>query len=142
MTPRDAGGRFRSVVRGDIKALLATLKAKSANVIAFPLIQRIALAGTRPYTSIHSPRRQGSFPASSPLPLFRVRLDRLTPAKRHYLRAIAEMGLEPHRTGDIADCLNRGVTALRPMRSSLITKGVVCSVSHGDTAFVPLLAER
>ena len=34
---------------------------------------------------------------------FRVRFDRLTPAEKKYLRAMAELGPGPHRSGDIAD---------------------------------------
>lgn len=73
---------------------------------------------------------------------FRVRLDRLTPAEKRYLRAMAELGPGPHRSGSIADCLGREVTSLGPTRSSLIVKGMVWSPSHGDTAFtVPLFDE-
>ena len=38
---------------------------------------------------------------------FRVRFDRLTPAEKRYLRAMAELGPGPHRSGDIADELGR-----------------------------------
>lgn len=70
---------------------------------------------------------------------FRVRFDRLTPAEKRYLRAMAELGPGPHRSGDIAELLNRAVTSLGPTRSSLIGKGMVWSPNHGDTAFtVPL----
>ena len=70
---------------------------------------------------------------------FRVRFDRLTPKEKCYLRAMAELGPGPHRSGAIADCLGREVSALGPVRSSLITKGMIWSPSHGDTAFtVPL----
>jgi hypothetical protein len=73
---------------------------------------------------------------------FRVRFDRLTPGQRRYLRAMAELGPGPHRSGDIADCLGRKVTALGPTRSQLIDKGMVWSPGHGDTAFtVPLFDE-
>jgi hypothetical protein len=73
---------------------------------------------------------------------FRVRLDRLTPAEKKYLRAMAELGAGPHRSGDIAECLNRKVTSLGPSRNSLIAKGMIYSPSHGDTAFtVPLFDE-
>ena len=34
---------------------------------------------------------------------FRVRFDRLKPAEKRYLRAMAELGPGPHRSGDIAD---------------------------------------
>src|SRR5690606_40667076 len=33
---------------------------------------------------------------------FRVRFDRLTPSEKRYLRAMAELGPGPHRSGDIA----------------------------------------
>lgn len=73
---------------------------------------------------------------------FRVRFDRLTPAERRYLRAMAELGPGAHRSGDIADVLERPVTALGPTRSQLIAKGMIWSPSHGDTAFtVPLFDE-
>ena len=66
---------------------------------------------------------------------FRVRFDRPTPKEKKYLRAMAELGEGPHRSGDIAECYGAKVSALSPLRSSLITKGMVWSPSHGDTAF-------
>jgi len=73
---------------------------------------------------------------------FRVRFDRLTPAEKRYLRAMAEIGPGPHRSGDIAEQLKRKVTSLGPTRNNLIAKGMVWSPSHGDTAFtVPLFNE-
>jgi hypothetical protein len=73
---------------------------------------------------------------------FRVRFDRLTPLERRYLRAMAELGPGPHRSGDIAEELGRSVTALGPTRNQLIAKGMIWSPSHGDTAFtVPLFDE-
>ncbi|MCY4155545.1 MAG: ATP-binding protein [Gammaproteobacteria bacterium] len=72
---------------------------------------------------------------------FRVRFDRLTLSEKRYLRAMAELGAGPHRSGSIAEVLARGVTSLAPLRSQLIVKGMVWSPSHGDTAFtVPLFA--
>jgi hypothetical protein len=73
---------------------------------------------------------------------FRVRFDRLTPSEKKYLRAMAELGSGPHRSGDIAEQLDRQVTSLGPTRSQLIAKGMIWSPSHGDTAFtVPLFDE-
>ncbi|MCC7493191.1 MAG: ATP-binding protein [Fimbriimonadaceae bacterium] len=70
---------------------------------------------------------------------FRVRFDRLTPAEKRYLRAMAELGPGPHRSGDVADLLGKSVSALAPVRGKAIAKGVIWSPSHGDTAFtVPL----
>lgn len=73
---------------------------------------------------------------------FRVRLDRLTQLEKKYLRAMAELGPGPHRSGDIARKLDRGVTSLGPARNQLIAKGMIWSPNHGDTAFtVPLFDE-
>jgi hypothetical protein len=70
---------------------------------------------------------------------FRVRFDQLTPSEKAYLRAMAELGPGPHRSGDIAEVLGRKVESVAPTRSKLIEKGMVWSPSHGDTAFtVPL----
>lgn len=73
---------------------------------------------------------------------FRVRFDRLTPKEKKYLRAMAELGSGPHRSGDIADSFDAAVSSLAPTRSSLIAKGMVWSPNHGDTAFtVPMFDE-
>jgi DNA-binding CsgD family transcriptional regulator len=73
---------------------------------------------------------------------FRVRLDRLTPRERDYLRAMAELGPGPHRSGDIAESLGVDVHSVAPLRSGLIKKGMIYSPAHGDTAFtVPLFDE-
>ena len=70
---------------------------------------------------------------------FLVRFDRLTPAEKKYLRAMAELGPGPHRSGDIAGQLGVKVESVAPRRSGLISKGMVYSPAHGDTAFtVPL----
>lgn len=70
---------------------------------------------------------------------FRVRFDRLTPKEKRYLRAMAELGQGPHRSGDVATVLSMSVTVLAPTRNNLIRKGMLFSPSHGDTAFtVPL----
>jgi len=70
---------------------------------------------------------------------FRVRFDRLTPREKDYLRAMAELGPGPHRSGDIAAMLGVQVESSAPLRSGLIRKGMIFSPQHGDTAFtVPL----
>jgi len=73
---------------------------------------------------------------------FLVRMDRLTPAEKRYLTAMAELGEGPHRSGDIAGRLGVKVESVAPRRSALIQKGMVFSPAHGDTAFtVPLFDE-
>jgi len=70
---------------------------------------------------------------------FRVRLDRLSPAEKLYLRGMAELGPGPHRSGEVAAALGKSVRSVAPTRAKLIAKGMVYSPAHGDTAFtVPL----
>ena len=73
---------------------------------------------------------------------FKVRMDRLTPAERTYLHAMADLGPGPHRSGDVAARMNVQVESVAPRRSALIRKGMVYSPAHGDTAFtVPMFDE-
>jgi len=73
---------------------------------------------------------------------FRVRMDRLTPRERAYMRAMASLGAGPHRSGDIARALGEPVTSVAPLRNGLIRKGMVFSPAFGDTAFtVPMFDE-
>lgn len=73
---------------------------------------------------------------------FLVRLDRLTPKEKAYLRAMAKLGPGPQRSGDIAAQLGVRVESVGPRRSGLIAKGMIYSPAHGDTAFtVPLFDE-
>lgn len=73
---------------------------------------------------------------------FRVRFDRLTPREQDYLRAMAEIGPGPHRSGAIAEKLHAAVENMSPLRSGLIKKGMIWSPAHGDTAFtVPMFDE-
>jgi hypothetical protein len=91
----------------------------------------VTLAHVRQATDVATRRLDENF--------FRVRFDRLTPREKKYLRAMADLGSGPYRTGDIADRLGVKITTLGPVRASLIKKGMVYSPSHGDMAFtVPL----
>ncbi|RJG23863.1 AAA family ATPase [Massilia cavernae] len=73
---------------------------------------------------------------------FRVRFDRLTPREKDYLRALAELGPVPQRSGDIAQLLGVESRSVAPLRNGLIKKGMIYSPQHGDTAFtVPLFEE-
>lgn len=73
---------------------------------------------------------------------FRVRFDRLTPREKDYLRAMADLGDGPQRSGDIAERLGVKVQSVAPVRNGLIKKGMIYSPAHGDTAFtVPLFGD-
>ena len=70
---------------------------------------------------------------------FRVRFDRLTPREQKYLRAMAQLGPGPHRSGKVAEELGVAVTSAGPIRTGLIRKGMIWSPAHGETAFtVPM----
>ena len=53
---------------------------------------------------------------------FRVRFDRLTPREQEYLRAMAQLGAGPHRSGEVAAELGVAVTSAGPIRTGLIRK--------------------
>ena len=73
---------------------------------------------------------------------FTVRVDRMTPAERRYVRAMAELGAGPHRSRDVASVLGQRTSSVGSVRSRLIDKGMVWSPEAGLTAFtVPLFDE-
>jgi hypothetical protein len=73
---------------------------------------------------------------------FQVRIDRLTPAEKRYMRAMAELGPGPHRSGEIAKVLGKTNSTVAPVRNRLIAKGMLYSPAHGDTAFTVPLFDR
>ena len=99
-------------------------------------------ADASPITLADVDAASGSAIAALDESFFRVRFDRLTPAEKRYLRAMADLGPGPHRSGDIAERLDKKVTAVGLTRNQLIVKGMIWSPNHGDTAFtVPLFDE-
>lgn len=100
------------------------------------------VAARSPITSADIDRATELALAALDTGFFRVRYDRCTPTERLYLRAMAELGPGPHKSGDIADIMGRKVTSVAPLRSTMISKGMIYSPEHGDTAFtVPLFDE-
>ncbi|MFM8747921.1 MAG: AAA family ATPase [Aestuariivirga sp.] len=73
---------------------------------------------------------------------FRVRFDRLTVLQQKYLRAMAELGPGPHKTGDIAATLGVDATSVATVRQQLIDKGMIWSQRHGETAFTVPMFDR
>lgn len=73
---------------------------------------------------------------------FRVRMERLSPSEKRYLRAMAELGPGPHASGDVAAALGRTVESVGPIRSKIIAKGLAYAPAYGDVAFtVPMFDE-
>lgn len=73
---------------------------------------------------------------------FQVRYARCTPGERRYLAAMARLGPGPHRSGGVADAMGRAVTSVAPVRNQLISKGMIYSPAHGDTAFTAPMFDR
>lgn len=96
-------------------------------------------ADASPIAAAHVGVAQGAAVAHLDDSFFRVRLDRLTPSEKRYVRALATLGGGAHRSGDVAQAMGVKVTSVAPIRSSLIAKGMIYSPGHGDTAFtVPM----
>jgi hypothetical protein len=93
------------------------------------------VANGSPITSADSEEATERALADLDASFFRVRFDRLTPSEKRYMRAMAELGPGPHRSGDVAEILKKKVTTVAPTRNALIAKGMIYSPSHGDTAF-------
>ncbi len=101
------------------------------------------LAASRsPITRVDAERATADAIAHLDSGFFRVRLDRLSPREKDYMRAMADLGPGPHRSGDIAARMNSPVESVAPIRRNLISKGMIYSPAHGDTAFtVPMFDE-
>jgi hypothetical protein len=57
--------------------------------------------------------------------LYEVRVQRATPAERRYMRAMAELGAGPYRSGAVAGKLAKSSAALSQLRDRLISKGLI-----------------
>lgn len=66
---------------------------------------------------------------------FRVRHDRTTELELSYLRAMAELGPEPHKADAVAEAMGRTSQQCGPVRSGLISKGLLYTPQHGFAAF-------
>lgn len=73
---------------------------------------------------------------------FRVRFDRLTQREKEYLRAMAELGPGPHRSGDVAKVMGKLATQTGTVRAKVIAKGMAYGGQYGIVNFsVPLFDE-
>lgn len=99
-------------------------------------------ANSSPITTADVKMATASAVAELDASFFRVRFDRLTPSQKRYLRAMAELGLGPHRSGEVAAVLKKRVSSVAPIRAALIGKGMIYSPAHGDTAFTVPLFDR
>lgn len=75
--------------------------------------------------------------------LYQVRIQRASPSERRYLRAMAELGDGPYRSGDVAKALGKPTSAFSSLRQDLIDKGLIyATADYGHIDFsVPRFAE-
>lgn len=75
--------------------------------------------------------------------IYEVRIQRATDGERRYMRAIAELGEGPYRSGQVAKMLGQSVTQASPARQQLMTKGLIYATEDfGHVDFtVPRFAE-
>jgi hypothetical protein len=66
---------------------------------------------------------------------FRVRAERTTELELLYLRAMAELGPEPHTASEVATLMMRTSEQAGPIRSRLIEKGLLYTPGYGLAAF-------
>jgi hypothetical protein len=66
---------------------------------------------------------------------FRVRAERTTELELAYLRAMAELGPDPHTAANVATVLGRTSEQLAPIRSRLVEKGLLYTPGYGLAAF-------
>jgi hypothetical protein len=57
--------------------------------------------------------------------IYQVRVQRATEAERRYMRAMAELGAGPYRSGNVARMAGTSTTALSQIRQRLIDKGLI-----------------
>lgn len=57
--------------------------------------------------------------------IYEVRMQRATGAERRYMKAMAELGEGPYRSGEVAKRLGRETTAVSTVRQRLLDKGLV-----------------
>lgn len=72
--------------------------------------------------------------------LYEVRIQRATERERDYMRAMAELGGGPYRSGDVAGLLGRSTSDMSPTRQSLLDKGLVYATE--DYGFVDFTVPR
>lgn len=75
--------------------------------------------------------------------IYEVRMQRATEGERRYMRAMAELGDGPYRSGQAAEMVGQVVTQASPTRQQLMTKGLIYATENfGYVDFtVPRFAE-
>ncbi len=92
-------------------------------------------AASSPITALEAVEAQAVVESKLDGSFFRVRVERTSELELRYMRAMAELGPEPQRAGDVADLIGRTSEQLGPTRSRLIEKGLLYTPGYGLAAF-------
>ena len=101
------------------------------------------LASSSPITRADIEEAQPAAEAALDRTIYEVRVQRATTNERKYMRAMAELGDGPFRSGSVANELGQTATAVSRTRQSLIDKGLIYATEdYGYVDFsVPRFAE-
>lgn len=66
---------------------------------------------------------------------FRARVQRSSPEELRYMRAMAELGADAQKAGDVATVLGKSSEQVAPIRARLINKGLLFTPRHGYAKF-------
>jgi hypothetical protein len=72
--------------------------------------------------------------------IYEVRMQRATEGERRYMRAMAELGEGPFRSGQVAEKVGQAVTRASPTRQQLMTKGLIYATE--DFGYVDFTVPR
>jgi AAA ATPase-like protein len=92
-------------------------------------------AAASPITAVEAVEAQAVVEVRLDSNFFRARVERASEQELEYLRAMAELGPEPQRAGDVARVLGRRPEQLGKTRTRLIEKGLLYSPAYGRAAF-------
>lgn len=133
-----------SGVKFESSALSLLLRAAHGNA---RYLQQLGHAAWQ--IAVQSPVRRDAAEAAIPVALAAIDAEiymngslRLTAQEQRYLRALAELGPGAQASGATAARAGRKVTELAPVRSSLVSKGLLYAPAYGRTAFTTPGFER
>jgi hypothetical protein len=98
------------------------------------------LASTTPITTADLEAAMPSAQQALDSSIYEVRIQRATDQERRYMRAMAELGSGPYRSGDVAAKLGRKTSEVSVVRQRLLEKGLVYAT--GDYGYVDFTVPR
>lgn len=98
------------------------------------------LAGRSPITTADVEAAMPAAQAALDASIYEVRIQRATDQERRYMRAMAELGSGPYRSGDVAAKLDRKTSEVSMIRQRLLDKGLVYATE--DYGYVDFTVPR